>query len=185
MIDRRVFGIQHLYKRPVYARTKVLVQIMMHFIWLSLPDFSSIAFPGFQLFYSQECSINSPNYGPLPPDAPSWCQAPFDPEGLLRFVLISLNYLVKRNSNCSNILVNNLILLLIPLHSALETHSSSPSKTMSSKQAGYGYALQRAVKQLSLRKLCQIDFNIKNLIILERAISQKIYNTRGSRISIP
>lgn len=32
----------------------------------------------------QECSINSPDYGPMPPDAPSWCQAPFDPEGLLR-----------------------------------------------------------------------------------------------------
>ncbi|MCI27021.1 heparan-alpha-glucosaminide N-acetyltransferase-like, partial [Trifolium medium] len=31
-----------------------------------------------------ECSINSPDYGPLPPDAPTWCQAPFDPEGLLR-----------------------------------------------------------------------------------------------------
>ncbi|XP_021900263.1 heparan-alpha-glucosaminide N-acetyltransferase isoform X4 [Carica papaya] len=32
---------------------------------------------------TKECSINSPDSGPLPPDAPSWCQAPFDPEGLL------------------------------------------------------------------------------------------------------
>ncbi|CAL0316308.1 unnamed protein product [Lupinus luteus] len=32
---------------------------------------------------THECSINSPDYGPLPPDAPAWCQAPFDPEGLL------------------------------------------------------------------------------------------------------
>ncbi|KAK4740007.1 hypothetical protein R3W88_003704 [Solanum pinnatisectum] len=31
----------------------------------------------------KECSVNSPNNGPLPPNAPSWCQAPFDPEGLL------------------------------------------------------------------------------------------------------
>ncbi|XP_060217270.1 uncharacterized protein LOC132644680 [Lycium barbarum] len=31
----------------------------------------------------KKCSVNSPNYGPLPPDAPSWCRAPFDPEGLL------------------------------------------------------------------------------------------------------
>lgn len=53
MIDRKLLGIQHLYKRPIYARTK-------------------------------DCSINSPDYGPLPPNAPSWCQAPFDPEGLLR-----------------------------------------------------------------------------------------------------
>ncbi|KAE8804944.1 hypothetical protein D1007_18961 [Hordeum vulgare] len=32
----------------------------------------------------QQCSIDSPQNGPLPPDAPSWCQAPFDPEGFLR-----------------------------------------------------------------------------------------------------
>ncbi|WMV12888.1 hypothetical protein MTR67_006273 [Solanum verrucosum] len=31
----------------------------------------------------KECSVNSPSNGPLPPNAPSWCQAPFDPEGLL------------------------------------------------------------------------------------------------------
>ncbi|KAM3377192.1 heparan-alpha-glucosaminide N-acetyltransferase-like [Capsicum galapagoense] len=31
----------------------------------------------------KECSVSSPDYGPLPPDAPSWCGAPFDPEGLL------------------------------------------------------------------------------------------------------
>ncbi|KAL5681313.1 hypothetical protein ACJX0J_007698, partial [Zea mays] len=48
MIDRKVLGIQHLYGRPVYARSK-------------------------------QCSIDSPQNGPLPPDAPSWCQAPFDP----------------------------------------------------------------------------------------------------------
>ncbi|XP_038712993.1 heparan-alpha-glucosaminide N-acetyltransferase isoform X2 [Tripterygium wilfordii] len=56
MIDRKVLGIQHLYLKPVYARTK-------------------------------QCSINSPDNGPLPPDAPSWCQAPFDPEGLLSSVM--------------------------------------------------------------------------------------------------
>lgn len=52
MIDRKILGIQHLYTRAIYGRSK-------------------------------ECSVNSPNYGPLPLDAPSWCQAPFDPEGLL------------------------------------------------------------------------------------------------------
>ncbi|KAG6426666.1 hypothetical protein SASPL_110893 [Salvia splendens] len=36
---------------------------------------------------TQQCSINSPNYGPLPPDAPSWCRAPFDPEGILSTVM--------------------------------------------------------------------------------------------------
>ncbi|RZC75551.1 hypothetical protein C5167_051031 [Papaver somniferum] len=56
MIDRKLFGIQHLYKKPAYTRTK-------------------------------ECSINSPDKGPLPPNAPSWCQAPFDPEGILSSVM--------------------------------------------------------------------------------------------------
>ncbi|CAA7388936.1 unnamed protein product [Spirodela intermedia] len=32
---------------------------------------------------TKECSANSPDYGPLPPNAPSWCLAPFDPEGLM------------------------------------------------------------------------------------------------------
>ncbi|MCD7468052.1 hypothetical protein HAX54_005839 [Datura stramonium] len=30
-----------------------------------------------------ECSVNSPDYGPLPSNAPGWCLAPFDPEGIL------------------------------------------------------------------------------------------------------
>ncbi|RDX91438.1 Heparan-alpha-glucosaminide N-acetyltransferase [Mucuna pruriens] len=63
MIDRMILGIQHLYRRPIYAR---------------MP----------------ECSINSPNYGPLPPDAPAWCQAPFDPEGLLSSVMSIVTCLV-------------------------------------------------------------------------------------------
>ncbi|KAG0570609.1 hypothetical protein KC19_6G174900 [Ceratodon purpureus] len=32
------------------------------------------------------CSVNSPDYGPLPMGAPEWCRAPFDPEGLLSSV---------------------------------------------------------------------------------------------------
>ncbi|RHN44021.1 putative heparan-alpha-glucosaminide N-acetyltransferase [Medicago truncatula] len=63
MIDRSLLGLQHLYRRPIYAR---------------MP----------------ECSINSPDYGPLPPDAPSWCQAPFDPEGLLSSVMAIVTCLV-------------------------------------------------------------------------------------------
>ncbi|VAH32110.1 unnamed protein product [Triticum turgidum subsp. durum] len=63
MIDRKILGIQHLYGRPVYAR-------------------------------SQQCSIDSPQNGPLPPDAPSWCQAPFDPEGLLSSVMAIVTCLI-------------------------------------------------------------------------------------------
>ncbi|KAF1888860.1 hypothetical protein Lal_00036902 [Lupinus albus] len=63
MVDRKILGIQHVYKRPTYAR---------------MP----------------ECSINSPDYGPLPPDAPTWCQAAFDPEGLLSSVMAIVTCLV-------------------------------------------------------------------------------------------
>ncbi|EEF50159.1 conserved hypothetical protein [Ricinus communis] len=63
LIDRTTLGIQHLYGKPVYARTKL-------------------------------CSINSPDYGPLPADAPSWCQAPFDPEGILSSVMAVVTCLI-------------------------------------------------------------------------------------------
>ncbi|KAL5649746.1 hypothetical protein ACJX0J_040555, partial [Zea mays] len=63
MIDRKILGIQHLYGRPVYARSK-------------------------------QCSIDSPQNGPLPSDAPSWCQAPFDPEGLLSSVMAIVTCLI-------------------------------------------------------------------------------------------
>lgn len=50
MVDRYVLGIEHLYQRPVYRRTK-------------------------------ECRVDSLA------DAPAWCQAPFDPEGLLSSIM--------------------------------------------------------------------------------------------------
>ncbi|XP_042044156.1 heparan-alpha-glucosaminide N-acetyltransferase-like isoform X3 [Salvia splendens] len=34
---------------------------------------------------TKECSVNSPDYGPPPPNSPAWCLAPFDPEGILRY----------------------------------------------------------------------------------------------------
>ncbi|XP_065851754.1 uncharacterized protein [Euphorbia lathyris] len=63
LIDRKVIGINHLYRKPIYERTDL-------------------------------CSINSPDYGPLPPNAPSWCQAPFDPEGLLSSVMAAVTCLI-------------------------------------------------------------------------------------------
>lgn len=83
MIDRRIFGIQHLHRRPVYERTKVS---------LVAPDLLHWSIHRFLFLHNlvvsssclQQCSINSPDSGPPPPDAPSWCRAPFDPEGLLR-----------------------------------------------------------------------------------------------------
>ncbi|XWS31786.1 hypothetical protein CRYUN_Cryun23aG0106000 [Craigia yunnanensis] len=62
-IDRYFLGEQHLYRHPVYRRTK-------------------------------ECSVNSPDYGPLPPDSPEWCLAPFDPEGILSSLMAVLTCFV-------------------------------------------------------------------------------------------
>ncbi|KAL8143013.1 hypothetical protein V2J09_016045 [Rumex salicifolius] len=42
----------------------------------------------------EECSINSPDYGPLPSNAPGWCLAPFDPEGILSSLMASVTCLV-------------------------------------------------------------------------------------------
>ena len=98
MIDRKIFGIQHLYKRPIYARSEV--NIWGHYCLLPIgcayPDTSFFFFFFFSVC-SQQCSINSPDYGPLPPNAPSWCQAPFDPEGILRYPSLFWFYLYAIN----------------------------------------------------------------------------------------
>ncbi|XP_015165199.1 heparan-alpha-glucosaminide N-acetyltransferase-like [Solanum tuberosum] len=51
-IDRQILGINHMYPRPTWKRSKA-------------------------------CSKNSPYEGPFKDDAPSWCWAPFEPEGIL------------------------------------------------------------------------------------------------------
>ncbi|KAJ8443994.1 hypothetical protein Cgig2_020840 [Carnegiea gigantea] len=42
----------------------------------------------------QECSENSPDYGPLPANAPGWCLAPFDPEGILSSLMAAVTCFV-------------------------------------------------------------------------------------------
>ncbi|XP_015167289.1 heparan-alpha-glucosaminide N-acetyltransferase-like [Solanum tuberosum] len=51
-VDRQVWGINHLYNQPVWARSKA-------------------------------CTLSYPETGPFRDDAPTWCRAPFEPEGLL------------------------------------------------------------------------------------------------------
>lgn len=87
LIDRTVLGIQHLYRKPIYARTVVIFLPSTIWFYILISFFSRIVNIA-TICFLQLCSINSPDYGPLPPDAPSWCQAPFDPEGLLRFVYL-------------------------------------------------------------------------------------------------
>ncbi|XP_061960851.1 uncharacterized protein LOC133681743 isoform X3 [Populus nigra] len=39
---------------------------------------------------TKHCSVNSPDYGPLPPNSPGWCLAPFDPEGILSSLMAAI-----------------------------------------------------------------------------------------------
>ncbi|KAF5741548.1 heparan-alpha-glucosaminide N-acetyltransferase-like [Tripterygium wilfordii] len=41
-----------------------------------------------------ECSVNTPDYGPLPPNSPAWCLAPFDPEGILSSMMAAITCFV-------------------------------------------------------------------------------------------
>ncbi|GAB4841065.1 hypothetical protein Ancab_021810 [Ancistrocladus abbreviatus] len=43
---------------------------------------------------TKECSVNSPDYGPLPPNSPGWCLAPFDPEGILSSLMAAVTCFV-------------------------------------------------------------------------------------------
>ncbi|KAH9306610.1 hypothetical protein KI387_011014, partial [Taxus chinensis] len=62
-VDRQVWGINHLYRHPVWRRTKA-------------------------------CSERSPAPGPLREDAPEWCLAPFEPEGLLSSISAILSAVI-------------------------------------------------------------------------------------------
>lgn len=42
---------------------------------------------------TQACTEDSPYEGPLRIDAPSWCHAPFEPEGILRFVVHRFHFM--------------------------------------------------------------------------------------------
>ncbi|KAL0336580.1 UNVERIFIED_CONTAM: hypothetical protein Sradi_4869900, partial [Sesamum radiatum] len=102
MIDRMILGVQHLYRRPIYARTKVKCGVHGD----TGPACNAAGMIdrmilGVQHLYrrpiyarTKQCSINSPDYGPLPPNAPSWCQAPFDPEGILSTVMAIVTCLI-------------------------------------------------------------------------------------------
>lgn len=43
---------------------------------------------------TKECSVNSPDYGPLPQNSPGWCLAPFDPEGILSSLMAAITCVV-------------------------------------------------------------------------------------------
>ncbi|KAI3746669.1 hypothetical protein L6452_09108 [Arctium lappa] len=53
-------------------------------------EFLSILKDPLDFILSKECSVNSPDYGPLPPNAPTWCLAPFHPEGRLSSLMADI-----------------------------------------------------------------------------------------------
>ncbi|KAF3340676.1 Heparan-alpha-glucosaminide N-acetyltransferase [Carex littledalei] len=59
-IDRKILGINHMYKHPAWHRSK-------------------------------PCTEVSPYEGPFKANAPAWCLAPFEPEGILRHTRTDLN----------------------------------------------------------------------------------------------
>ncbi|GLJ08977.1 hypothetical protein SUGI_0099540 [Cryptomeria japonica] len=62
-VDRQVWGINHLYRRPAWRRSKA-------------------------------CTASSPASGPLREDAPEWCLAPFEPEGILSSISAILSAVI-------------------------------------------------------------------------------------------
>ncbi|WRX23607.1 hypothetical protein QQP08_016094 [Theobroma cacao] len=62
-IDREVLGINHMYQRPAWRR-------------------------------SRACTVNSPYEGPFKDAAPSWCHAPFEPEGILSSISAVLSTII-------------------------------------------------------------------------------------------
>lgn len=93
---------------------------------------------------TKECSVNSPDYGPLPSNAPVWCQAPFDPEGLLSSIMASVTCFIglhfghilvnfkEHRERILNWIISSLVLILfgifldvlgMPLNKALYTFS--------------------------------------------------------------
>ncbi|KAG5549122.1 hypothetical protein RHGRI_014481 [Rhododendron griersonianum] len=82
---------------------------------------------------SKACTKNSPYEGPFRNDAPSWCLAPFEPEGILRFLCIMIISLLSHASRLRHWVVMGLALLVlgitlhftdaIPLNKQLYTFS--------------------------------------------------------------
>ncbi|KAJ6794396.1 heparan-alpha-glucosaminide N-acetyltransferase [Iris pallida] len=62
-VDRQVLGINHMYQRPAWKRSKA-------------------------------CTYSSPHEGPFRKDAPAWCQAPFEPEGILSSIASILSTII-------------------------------------------------------------------------------------------
>jgi len=84
MIDRYILGLDHLYKKPVFRNLKVPYKLSHFFVqWFTTYFDMLILNTLIAKFYNfQECNMSST--GQVSDSSPSWCHAPFDPEGILR-----------------------------------------------------------------------------------------------------
>ncbi|XWS55883.1 hypothetical protein CRYUN_Cryun09bG0038300 [Craigia yunnanensis] len=58
---------------------------------LYVPDWSFVVYRGDEATRYTACTHSSPSSGPFCEDAPNWCRAPFEPEGLLSSILAILS----------------------------------------------------------------------------------------------
>ncbi|PWZ23646.1 Heparan-alpha-glucosaminide N-acetyltransferase [Zea mays] len=91
------YGLLRRYRYQLFVGLVLSIAYSILLYGMYVPDWEyQIAGPGSSSTEKSfsECSIDYPENGPLPPDAPSWCQAPFDPEGLLSSVMAIVTCLI-------------------------------------------------------------------------------------------
>ena len=84
MIDRYVLGIDHLYQKPAYRNLKVFY-CKDNDSWFVVRNYvvdRCLCSVCNAIIRIQECGLSKG--GQVSESSPSWCYAPFEPEGILR-----------------------------------------------------------------------------------------------------
>jgi len=96
-IDRKILGINHLYQHPAWKRSEVHANFFSNahhlLLWNHGKNFVKLL---------QACTEASLYEAPFQTSAPTWCKAPFEPDGILRFVVHNLyqcNLILEFDSN--------------------------------------------------------------------------------------
>ena len=82
----------------------------------SLPKrFATVIFSVYQLLLwsMQACTDSSPHEGPFKNDAPAWCVAPFEPEGILRYLSLCHVYGTCVIAACSKLKLLKITILIV------------------------------------------------------------------------
>ena len=84
-IDRKILGINHLYQHPAWKRSEVHANFFSNahhlLLWNHGKNFVKLL---------QACTEASLYEAPFQTSAPTWCKAPFEPDGILRFFVHNL-----------------------------------------------------------------------------------------------